>query len=48
MDIGEQKRVIQVEPEPATAPVEEPARDPIPVRVTPAGPEPSRQPVPVR
>jgi hypothetical protein len=48
MDIGEQKRVIQVEPEPVTAPAEEPARDPIPVRVTPPAPDPSRQTVPAR
>jgi hypothetical protein len=39
MDIGKQKRVIQVEPEPLTAPVEAPAeREPIDV---PAHPDPA-------
>jgi len=45
MDIGEQKRIITVEPEPLQAPVEEPAREePIPALV----PEREKEPVPVR
>lgn len=44
MDIGEQKRIIQVEPEPLQAPVEEPARE----EPAPVEPERQQEPVPVR
>jgi hypothetical protein len=45
MDIGKQKRVITVEPEPLWAPREEPvAPEPDPVPVPPSRPEPERVP----
>ena len=44
MDIGEQKRIIQVEPEPLQVPVEEPVRE----EPIPAPPEREREPVPAR
>jgi len=47
MDIGKQKRVITVEPEPLQAPRQEPVapeRDPVPVPV----PERERERVPAR
>jgi hypothetical protein len=48
MDIGKQKRVIQVEPEPLTAPVETPAEaEPFRVPANP-DPEPADVPAPSR
>jgi hypothetical protein len=45
MDIGEERRVIIVEPEPLQAPVEEPApQEPVSV----PAPEPEREPVPAK
>lgn len=44
MDIGEQKRVIIVEPEPLQAPLE----DPVPEREPASVPERTDEPVPVR